>query len=303
MKTVKTYLFISSLLTILLNNSSFGQNELEAVKPENPIFSFPNTDNLVLYKFAEDSKYKYGEKTVAHIVKYANEKNWPSAINTLDKRNKPETQKTISKYKMYKIGIDRIGFGPYICLMFIPKDENENMPEGFKPETDLFFLTDDKAKTTSKKKLFDFRREDYLVNEYYMLLGLPKIFDSYNKESEKMDLLLKNTQGENVYKSRLYLSDFYENTIVESHGKLHYVGYYDAGTDMNQAKALYKKIHTQILSGEFHACDFTSTSLEKTNEVEADELLSAKININTLITLRLYLVDNKYLENSHKTQS
>lgn len=72
---------------------------------------------------------------------------------------------------------------------------------------------------------------------------------------------------------------------------------------MTQAKELYKKIYNQIISGEFNACDFTSTSLKKTFEVEADELLSAKVINNTLIALRLYLVDNKYLENSHKTQS
>jgi len=303
MKILKNHLFQTLIVIVILCNYSFGQKELELVKLENPIISITSCNDDELRNIIKDLKAKFGEKTTIRIARYASEKNWPTAINSQEKRDNPEVQKAISKYKMYNLGFYKRNIDQKICILFVPKDENATMPVGYKPETDLFFCADQKTQISTKKKPFDINREDILITENYNFLNLSYIIRNNHSKDDKLDLINKNAEGENVYSTtKNTLTGFFENTMVDNRGTLYYSGCYDAGTDLNQARKTYKKMCDQIMSGEFHTCNFTSAPVKKTFELEADEFTALKC-VTFPVAIDLSLVDNKNLSNKHKTEN
>ncbi len=70
---------------------------------------------------------------VSDIEAYSKEKNWPAAINTLEKRL--QVRPTMLQYHFYKVAT--LGNKTIVAL---PADKNRHMPAGFVPATTIYMV-------------------------------------------------------------------------------------------------------------------------------------------------------------------
>ena len=70
---------------------------------------------------------------VADIDAYSKEKNWPAAINSLEKRLTVRT--TMLQYHFFKVAT--LGAKTIVA---IPQDKNRHMPDGFIPATTIYMV-------------------------------------------------------------------------------------------------------------------------------------------------------------------
>ena len=245
----------------------------------------------------------YDSPTAVHILRYSNEKNWPEAINTKAKRDDPATKEIIRKYRAYEMTtMQRRNYSGMhtVCLMFIPKELNQKMPEGFRPETDLFFFSEETHEITKKVELLDYRKDNKVVTENYDFLDINKQFRIFKYLKDMKSVTIRRESSGNTFYSNsgiTLLNGFYEVLISETPtAGYSLVNYYDAGNDASTAGAILQHMRDLLLSGEFHLCGFAEVAGSGTGSDGIYEICASSCNGNP-ICIRLCLVENKTLEN------
>jgi len=282
----KHLLFIAFIAFFSINNL-LAQERFEALyKIKGPIVSINEIDNnkdlqTIIADLAYN--YNYGEKTAKRVMRYTHEKNWPEAINTSDKRKNPAVQKNILKYTAFSITSFKLDMfsNKDVYLLFIPKDKNEKMPEGYRPATDIFFLSTD-AEFTKKNDKTDYKREDNLVSENYNFIKLNEIiyyFWYLNQMAVNNYYNRIDANGNQIFNQPLgrELNGFYENTYIKTpDGDCYAVSYYDAGTNAESAKATMKFMAELLSGGEFNKCNYKISKYNNPLALEAYRLISDK---------------------------
>ncbi len=90
------------------------------------------------YIFSKDDQTQLSsafnnKSLVSDISAYSKEKNWPDAINTLEKRL--QVRPTMLQYHFYKVAT--LGNKTIVAL---PPDKNRHMPAGFVPATTIYMV-------------------------------------------------------------------------------------------------------------------------------------------------------------------
>jgi len=300
---MKNILFYTAFITFFLVNNIFAQGSWEPLyKIKGPIFSLDEIDNhndilTITNNFSKSVR----------IFRYAHEKYWPDAINTVEKRKIPAVQKNISKYTAFNIKIFKLNMfsGKDVYFLYIPKDMNEKMPEGYRPTTDIFLLTTN-AEYAKKSEKIDYHREDNLITDNFN-------FSELNKKIKYLDYLNRLTvinykdrtdaNGNlifNHYMPEDQLTGFYENIYVKTpEGDCYYVSYYDAGTNAESAKATMKYMAELIAGGEFNRCNYKMSKHINPSALDAYRLISDKCPEKSVM-LEFGLFENKNIDCKNK---
>lgn len=310
---MKTNLFRTFCFLLFVSSHLFGQESFQALyKIKGPVFNITEiTNNDDLQKIAVKLGYDYyfGEKTAVRILRFANEKNWPEAINTPEKRKDPAVLKIMSKYTAFSLTSFNLNMfkDKGVFLLFIPKDKNEKMPEGFRPANDIFFLTPD-AEFTKKNEKIDFKREDNLVTENYNFLRLNEIMHYFwylNQMTVNNYSVRTDNNGNQLYNQPTgrELSGFYENIYIKTPSATCYAAsYYDAGTDIEKAKSEMKHMAELICGGEFNVCHFKTSDYNNPLAYKAYRLKSDNCPEKPIL-LELALLENSKIDCKNKNKT
>jgi hypothetical protein len=93
-----------------------------------------STYNLSSKEKTELGNQLSDQNLVDEIMMFCNEKKWPDAVNTLEKRLKVRQQ--MMKYTFYKVAT----IGGNKTIVSIPKDKNKKMPDGFVPTGPMYMI-------------------------------------------------------------------------------------------------------------------------------------------------------------------
>jgi hypothetical protein len=92
-----------------------------------------STYNLSSKEKTELGNQLTDQNLVDEVVMFCNEKKWPEAVNSLEKRLK--VRQTIKNYTFYKVAT--IGNK---TIVSIPKEKNKKMPQGFVPDGPMYMI-------------------------------------------------------------------------------------------------------------------------------------------------------------------
>lgn len=310
---MKVLLIKTVFLFLLINTHAFAKESFQALyKIKGPVFNITeitNNDDLqkIVDKLASD--YYFGEKTAVRILRFANEKNWPEAINTPDKRKDPAVLKTLSKYTAFSLTSFQLKMfnDKGVYLLFIPKDKNEKMPDGYRLAHDIFFLSPD-AEFTKKNEKTDYKREDHLVTENYNFLRLNQIiyyFWYLNQMTVNNYSVRTDNYGNQIYNQPTgrELTGFYENIYIKTPSANCYAAsYYDAGTDIESAKSTMKHMAELIAGGEFNVCHFKTSDYNNPSAYKAYRLYSDNCPEKPIL-LELALFENSKIDCKNKNKT
>ncbi len=249
--------------------------------------------------------YSIGEKSTVRIMRYAKEKFYPFAINTPEKRKDPKVQKIISKYTAFCIKQFKLSFfnDEYCYLLYIPKDKNLNMPDGFQAETDFFILTTN-AEVSKKGESIDWKREDNLVNEnfnfiklneiiyYYPFLNQMTVSNFYNRIDKNGNLIYNQPIGRE-------LTGFYENIYIRSlQSNCFAMSYYDAGENIESARKTLTLMGDLLINGECNVCHYNFIKFDTPEAIHSFRLQSDQCYEKPIV-LELALFENDKLDSKN----
>ncbi len=300
MKKIQFYI---TFILLIASNILLAQGNWEPLyKITGPVFGLDKVDNQKdMLTITNDLP------NGVRILRYTREIHWPEAINTAEKRNDRVVQKNLSKYTAYLIKTFNLNMfsGKEVYLLYIPKDKNDKMPEGYRPATDIFFLTLN-AEYAKKSDKIDYYREDYLVTDNFNFIELNRkieYFDFLNrltviKYKDRTDA--QGNQIFNHYMKEDQLKGFYENVYIkESDGDCYEVSYYDAGTNAESAKITMKYMMESITGGDFNRCNYKMSKYDNPLALEAYRLISDQCPEKPFM-LEFGLFENKNIDSKNK---
>jgi hypothetical protein len=187
--------------------------------------------------------------------------------------------------------------------LYIPKDKNLKMPDGFRAETDFFILTID-GEFSKKGESIDWKREDNLITENFNFLKLNDIIhylpylndmsiSNYNIRVDKNGNLIYNQPiGREI-------TGFFENLYIKTpQSKCYAVSYYDAGQDLESAGKSLKLMGDLLMNGEFNLCLFNLIKYETPESIQSFRLQSDQCSEKPFI-LELALFENSKLDSKN----
>jgi hypothetical protein len=174
------------------------------------------------------------------IDNYLDETDWPSAINTDKKRQKPKANREMANFTMYQVCAFKSGSD--YALIYVPEDENRSMPQGYVPSKDLFFLVNQSDIQCDSSQIREFHLSPLNAQSLSYSFEKVKWFFYDFSQNLKPDgpVIETNSNQERIYKSDMTDAGFFFKTLIAKDGSIRYLGDYYAGNNLDAAKSVLK---------------------------------------------------------------